>query len=65
MSFFYERVIKREDLYLKKGPVLKENKFEQKRGIELSDQILPLINFYIKEDKFLKRKSFFKQRLFG
>ena len=34
----------------KKGPVLKENQFDQERGIELSNQILPLVNFYIKKE---------------
>ena len=56
---FYEKVIKREDLYLKEGPVLKENQFDKKRGIELSNQILPLVNFDIKKEEFL----FFKGKI--
>ena len=41
----------------KERPVLKDNKFDQKKGIELSNQILPIIDFDIKEEKFLKRKN--------
>ena len=37
--------------------MLKENTFDQKRGTELSDQILPIIGFDIKEEKFLKRTN--------
>jgi len=56
---FYEKVIKREDLYLKEGPALKENQFDKKRGIELSNQILPLVNFDIKKEELL----FFKGKI--
>ena len=41
----------------KERPVLKDNKFDQKKGIELSNQILPIIDFDIKEEQFLKRKN--------
>ena len=43
---------------MSKQSMLKENTFDQKnKGIELSNQILPIIDFDIKEEKFLKRKN--------
>jgi len=60
---FYERIIKREDLYLRRRARVKRKQNDQKRWIELSNQILPLINFEIKEELF-KRKSYFKKTPF-
>ena len=54
---FMKELLKGKTCIEKEGPVLKENTFDQKRGIELSNQILPIIDFDIKEEKFLNRKN--------
>ena len=50
---FYERIIKREDLYLRRRARVKRKQNDQKRGSELSNKILLQINFHIKVEEFL------------
>ena len=68
---FYEGVIKRGKTckvtcIFREGPVSKENQLDQKRGVGLSYQNLPLVNFCVTEEEFFfSTKSYFKQILFG
>ena len=52
---------------MSKQSMLKENTLDltKKRGIGLSNKILPIIGFDIKEEKFLKRKTNFTEILSG
>ena len=41
--------------------MLEENQFDPERGIESSNQILPLVNCYIKKEEFSKAKVTLKR----